>query len=52
MTLNLNLNTLESYYFKGNIYGARLNQSILKGKLGLEYNYRKVDYTFLAESRG
>ena len=46
MTLNLNLNTLESYYFKGNIYGARLNQSILKGKLGLEYNYRKVDYTF------
>lgn len=46
MSLNLNVNTLESYYFKGNIYGARLNQSLLKGRLGLEFNYRRVDYTF------
>ena len=48
MSLNLNYNTLESYYFTGNIYGGRLNHSAMKGKLGLEANYRKVNYSFFS----
>lgn len=48
MSLNLNYNTLESYYFTGNIYGGRLNHNALKGRLGLEANYRKVNYSFFS----
>lgn len=48
MSLNLNYNTLESYYFTGNIYGGRLNHSAMKGKLGLEASYRKVNYSFFS----
>jgi hypothetical protein len=45
-TVNLSVNLLESYYFKGRILGARLNGQTLKGKLGIELNYRNVQYDF------
>lgn len=44
--LNLNYNVLETQYLTGNIYGARINRDISKGRLNLELNYRKVDYVF------
>ncbi len=45
-TINFSANLLESYYFKGTILGTRVNGQILKGKLGLELNYRNVQYDF------
>lgn len=44
--LNLNVNAMQTYYFNGNIYGARLNKDLFKGVLSTELNYRKVDYKF------
>jgi hypothetical protein len=50
-TINFSINLLESYYFKGRILGARLNGQTWKGKLGIECNYRNVQYDFFnAES--
>lgn len=46
--LSLSLNMLESYYFKGTISGIRLSESLLKGKMNLELQYRNVSYTFFA----
>lgn len=44
--LSLNINAMQTYYFNGNIYGARLNKDLFKGVLSAELNYRKVDYDF------
>ena len=46
--LSLSLNLLESYYFKGTITGFRLSESLFKGKLNAEVNYRHVNYSFFA----
>lgn len=46
-SLSLNVNAMQTYYFNGNIYGARVNKDLLNGKLSTELNYRKVDYRFL-----
>lgn len=45
-SLSLNLNAMQTYYFNGNIYGARLNRDLFNGILSAELNYRKVDYKF------
>lgn len=45
-SLNLNVNTMNTYYFDGNIYGARLNKDLFKSRLSTEINYRMVDYIF------
>jgi hypothetical protein len=45
-SLNLNFNNMKTYYFSGNIIGARVNKDLLKGKLNTEFSYRKVDYDF------
>jgi hypothetical protein len=45
--LNLNANTLETYYFNGIILGGRLSRNVLKSKVYLELNYRNVNYDFL-----
>jgi hypothetical protein len=47
-TLNVSVNLLESYYFKGRILGARLNGQALKGRLGMEVQYRNVNYNFFS----
>ncbi|MDI9861236.1 hypothetical protein [Flectobacillus roseus] len=47
--LNFNYNMMNTYYFDGNILTARLNQDILKSKISLEFEYRKVDYTFFSD---
>lgn len=44
--LSLNVNAMQTYYFNGNIFGARLNKDLFKGILSAELNYRKVDYKF------
>lgn len=46
-SLSLNVNAMQTYYFNGNIFGARLNKDLFKGILSAELNYRKVDYKFL-----
>lgn len=45
-SLSLNVNAMQTYYFSGNIFGARLNKDLFKGILSAELNYRKVDYKF------
>ncbi|MCP9768754.1 hypothetical protein EGI22_12580 [Lacihabitans sp. LS3-19] len=45
--LNLSVNTMNTYYFDGNIYGARITKDFFKSKLYTEFNYRKVDYRFV-----
>lgn len=45
--LNLNVNTLETYYFNGVILGGRLSRNVLNSKVYLELNYRNVNYDFL-----
>jgi hypothetical protein len=45
--LNLNANTLETYYFNGVILGGRISKNVLKSKVYLELNYRNVNYDFL-----
>jgi hypothetical protein len=45
-SLSLNVNAMQTYYFNGNIYGARLNKDLFKSRLSAELNYRKIDYTF------
>ena len=45
-TISLSGNLLESYYFKGTIFGGRISNNFLKGKLNAELNYRNVNYTF------
>ncbi len=46
-SLSLNFNMMKTYYFNGNIYGARLNKDLFNSRLSAELNYRKVDYVFL-----
>ncbi len=45
--VNINANTLETYYFNGTILGGRISKNILKSAVYLEVNYRNVNYTFL-----
>lgn len=45
-SLNLNFNNMKTYYFSGNIIGARVNKDLFKGKVYTEFSYRKVDYDF------
>jgi hypothetical protein len=45
-TLNFSLNNMKTYYFNGNIYGARFTKEMFKSKLSTEFNYRKVNYIF------
>lgn len=45
-TLNLNANTMKTYYMDGDIFGARLNKDFFKSKVSTELNYRKVNYKF------
>ena len=45
-SMSININLLESYYFKGTILGGRLNKNFFKGKIGGEINFRNVNYTF------
>lgn len=44
--LNLNVNTMNTYYFGGTIMGARLNKDLFKSKVSTELNFRKVNYDF------
>ncbi len=46
--LNISVNLLESYYFRGRILGTRLNGQAWKGKLGMEIQYRNVNYNFFS----
>jgi hypothetical protein len=46
VSATLTANILESYYFKGNIYGGRVSKNFMKGKLQAEVNYRNINYTF------
>ncbi|MBK8701251.1 MAG: hypothetical protein IPN29_17605 [Saprospiraceae bacterium] len=48
LSAGLNANKLESYYFKGTIFGARLSKNVAKGQVNLEANYRMVNYTFFS----
>ncbi len=45
-SLNFTINTMNTYYFDGSIYGARLTKDLFKSKVSAELNYRKVDYRF------
>jgi hypothetical protein len=47
-SFNLNFNNMKTYYFSGNIIGARLNKDLFKGKVYTEFSYRKVDYDFFS----
>ena len=47
-TLSINTNLMETKYLSGIIYGGRLSKNFLKGKLFTELNYRKVNYSFIA----
>ncbi len=47
-SINLNANNMHTYYFDGNIYGARLNKDFFNGFLSTEINYRMVDYRFFS----
>lgn len=45
-SFNINANRMKTYYFIGNIYGARLNKDMFNGHFSTELNYRKVNYNF------
>ncbi|MCP9767385.1 hypothetical protein EGI22_05645 [Lacihabitans sp. LS3-19] len=51
-SLNLSANIMNTYYFDGIIYGARLNKYLMKGRLSTELSYRKVDYAFFNQEQG
>ncbi|AFK05675.1 hypothetical protein Emtol_0160 (plasmid) [Emticicia oligotrophica DSM 17448] len=44
--LNLNINTMNTYYFDGKIIGGRLSKDLFKSKLSAELSFRRVDYNF------
>jgi hypothetical protein len=44
--VSLSYNHMLSYYFKGNIIGARISDHFMKGKLNAEIQYRNVNYAF------
>jgi hypothetical protein len=41
-----NYNLIQTYYFDGTIYGARLSRDIFKSKANVELNYRYIDYAY------
>ena len=44
--LSFTYNSLESFYFGGQIYSLRTNKAILKNKVNIELNYRHLKYDF------
>ncbi|MCU0329315.1 MAG: outer membrane beta-barrel family protein [Chitinophagales bacterium] len=51
-TASVNINLLESFYFKGMILGGRISDNFFKGKLNTEVNYRNINYTFFNTETG
>ena len=49
---SVNINLLESFYFKGVILGGRISDNFFKGKLNTEVNYRNINYTFFNTETG
>jgi len=51
-SVNLNANYMDTYYFKGTIWGLNLSKDFFKGFLSTELSYRKVDYLFVNKEQG
>ncbi len=47
---SLTINSLQTSYVNGFIYGLRLDKDFLNGKLNWGINYRYVDYTYLTSA--
>jgi hypothetical protein len=50
ITASLTGNIIQTSYVNGNIYGLRLDKSLMSGKLNWGLNYRYIDYQFVANS--
>jgi hypothetical protein len=51
-SVNLNANYMDTYYFKGTIWGLNISKDLFKGFLSTELSYRKVDYLFVNKEQG
>ena len=50
ITASLTANIIQTSYVNGNIYGLRLDKSLMSGKLNWGLNYRYIDYQFVTNS--
>jgi hypothetical protein len=49
-SVSLTINSLQTSYVKGQIYGLRMDKDFFKGKFNWGVSYRYVDYTYLTSS--
>ncbi len=46
LVAGINYNLIQTYYFDGTVYGARVSRDIFKSKANIEFNYRHIDYAY------